>query len=155
MWLFGKKKLVPRVPFPAGKAFDEKALRFPKRELYGKIIEPDEVHAALGLNLPPLPREEKSEFPPLPEEREESPFPFKQPFGEQKSEPTYVKVGTYQQILEEISEMRKTLVQMREANKRLHSSEYNEEHNFIRLRNATKVAHDKLLQIDKIISKGD
>ncbi len=155
MWLFGKKKLVPKVPFPEGKAFDEKALRFPRRALYSKVIEPDEVHAALGLNLPSLSREEENELSPLPERDEEPPFPFKQPFGEKKSEPTYVKIGTYQQILEEISEMRKTLVQMRETNKKLHSSEYNEEHNFIKLRNATKVAHDKLLQIDKIISKGD
>ena len=51
-WLFGRKKAVPRVPFPEGKMIDEKALRFPAPSSYERIIEPDKVKEAVGFSKP-------------------------------------------------------------------------------------------------------
>ena len=51
-WLFGRKKAVPKVPFPEGKQIDEKALRFPASTPSERVIEPEKVKEAVGFNKP-------------------------------------------------------------------------------------------------------
>ena len=160
-WLFGKKKIVPKVPFPEGKPFNEKELQFSKKEAPERVIEPGHVQAAAGLDKPIIPPEE-----PLPEDQEQEeheeapvpqPFtnPVQQPFAEQKAEPLYIKMDVYQKILEELNEIKGNLSGLKEIGKKLEDSEYNEENNFLKLKKITKVMHDRLLQADKIIFKGD
>ncbi|MBI2666311.1 hypothetical protein HYX13_01735, partial [Candidatus Woesearchaeota archaeon] len=48
-WLFGKKKVDSRVPFPEGRPVDEKTLRFPSSGMRERIIEPEQVKAAAGV----------------------------------------------------------------------------------------------------------
>ena len=47
--------------------------------------------------------------------------------------------------------MKKELQHLDHTGKHLDSSEYNEEHNFERLRRAMKLIHDRLLHVDKRI----
>ena len=73
-WLFGRKKAVPKVPFPEGKPYDEKALRFPTSSSRDRIIEPESVKAAVGFDKPvAFPEEE-----PMMEDQLPAPpiFPF-------------------------------------------------------------------------------
>jgi len=159
-WLFGKKKIEPKVPLPEGKPFNERSLQLLKKEQSEKVIEPGRIQAAAGLEKPIILPEEN-----LPtkeqEESEEAPVPqpfttsLQQPFAEQKVEPLFIKMDVYQKILGELDEIKGKLTELRETSKNLEGSEYNEEKNFLKLRKITKVMHDRLLQADKIIFKGD
>ena len=157
-WLFNKKKTIPKVPFPEGRPFDEKALQFPQSAPSERTIRPEQVQAAVGLGQPIN----------LPEEVEESPEPMDHSMGEQQfqqgSRPTtprtqisnsFMKVEIYKKVLSEIDEMKKSVSDLKEASRNLDVSEYNEETHFIKMRNATKAVHDRLLQIDKTIFKGE
>ncbi len=162
-WLFGKKKIVPKVPFPEGKHFNEKALQFPNKVSEDKVIEPEKIQEAAGLEKPiappqePVPEEqiEVPEEPQAPVDQQEPFVPPTEPFAEQKAEPLYIKMDIYQKILGELGEIKGKLTELRETSKDLVSSEYNEEHKFVKLKRITKAMHDKLLQADKIIFKGD
>ncbi|MBT3814049.1 hypothetical protein HOE37_01000 [Candidatus Woesearchaeota archaeon] len=161
-WLFGKKKITPKVPFPEGKNFNEKALQFNRRAPSEKVFEPEQVHAAVGVNEPistpeqaPMDEEPKTEE--LNKEMGANEFvPPKNPFSTAaNNEPLFIKVEVYQKILNELSAIKSNISELREASKSLEHSEYNEDKNFSKLRRTTKSAHDKLLQVDKIIFKGD
>ncbi len=146
-WLFGQKK--PKVPFPEGKPYQEGALRVPRRLSSGRVIEPMQVKAALGLERPfPLPEEDEQLLPERYATRPELAAPEFKPTG-----PHFVKVEVYQQILGEIDSIRSKANQLNEVNKVLGTSEYNEEHNFTKLRRAVKNLHDRLLQVDKNLFK--
>ena len=157
-WLFGKKKAVPRVPFPEGKPFDENSLQFPTSSPSDKIINPEQVQAAVGVSsMPEMPEEDQgiqeTEQTRVPEERYSTPqrqFPEEQLAGN-----SFVKIEVYRRILSKIDEMNKSVHNLKEASKNLDVSEYNEETHFIKMRRATKNVHDRLLQIDKTIFKGE
>ena len=166
-WLFGKKKVVAKVPFPEGKGFNEKTLQFSKSSSEDRVIEPEKIKEAAGLEKPvsPPPKEEPvpENLPPeapeiFPEVQSEQPQEFvppMNPFSEQRVEPLYIKMDVYQKILEELGEIKNKLSTLKGVSKDLVASEYNEEHHFVKLKKVTKTMHDKLLQADKIIFKGD
>ncbi|MBI2573416.1 hypothetical protein HYV86_06130 [Candidatus Woesearchaeota archaeon] len=159
-WLFGKKKVAPRVPFPEGK-FDENALRFPTMpSSMERSIEPDEIKDAVGFGKPismpeekPVPRFEipRSVFPPAPTMRETRNINVAtQPVSVGPS-PLFIKMDVYQEVLEEFEELKQTLQELGHINHALEQSEYNEENNFARLRRVVKVMHDKFQETDKIL----
>lgn len=158
-WLFGRKKAVPKVPFPEGKMYHEKALRFPTSSSQEKVIEPESVKAAVGFDKPvAFPEEEE----PMPLPEDELPAPPSFPFSRPRPVPTpeftprqelYVKVDVYQRMLGELDELKKKLFELSEASKSLEASEYNEEANFNKLRKGMKSLHDSLLHADKTLFK--
>ncbi len=147
-WLFGKKK--PKVPLPEGKPLDEKTLQFPSAPPKEKIVEPAEVKAAAGVDKPTdTPIEAPAELPAVPAKPEEAPAPIPSTIRES----LHVKVDVYQRILGELENLKHDLSYLDETNRRLDSSEYNEESNFDKLRKAIKSMHDRLLQMDKVLFK--
>lgn len=172
-WLFGKKKLMPRVPFPEGKPFDENTLRFSKKSAGEKIIEPDDIKAAAGMNQSVFPDgdfnpEEKPwrkpskgkffSFPGFSKPMPAMPSAPESVFPEERAPalaegPLFIKMDVYRQILEDVDDLRKKTSELQEINKVLEKSEYNEETNFIKLNRAVKSMHDRLLQVDKKIFK--
>ena len=81
----------------------------------------------------------------------EAPAPAMVP---QPSGPLFVKVGVYQRILGEVDDLKAQVAGLAAANRKLEDSEYNEEHHFEKLKRSVKVMHDRLLQVDKTIYKG-
>ncbi|MEK6901617.1 MAG: hypothetical protein AABX37_04695 [Nanoarchaeota archaeon] len=159
-WLFGKKKIVPRIPLPEGYAPTERTLQFPTSGRGERIIEPDKVKEAAGVDFP-------FELPPMPSFEQPAARPVVVPSlsrpaapllgtqervqNAQSGEPVYVKVEAYQRILGELETLKKELQHLDSSCKHLDSSEYNEEHNFEKLRRAMKLIHDRLLHVDKRI----
>lgn len=157
-WLFSRKKAVPKVPFPEGKAFDEKSLHFPQAGSPEKVIKPEEVQAAVGLGKPVIPPEETEKAEEIPEQGEaieQQPFTPPRAFPEQKPGPSFARVDVYRKILTELNEIKLKLNELKSISRDLNRSEYNEESSFLRLRRATKFMHDRLLQVDKILFKGN
>ncbi|MEK6863093.1 MAG: hypothetical protein AABW53_00130 [Nanoarchaeota archaeon] len=160
-WLFGRKKAVPKIPFPEGKMIDEKALRFPAPSSSERIIEPDRVKEAVGFSKPlAFPEEiEVSEkkgvpSPPFfPPPRTVKPATFPPPADFMLRQDLYVKVDVYQRMLGELDDLRRKLAELGETSKSLQASEYNEEHNFNKLRKLMKSLHDNLLHADKTLFK--
>mgnify|MGYP001577008313 FL=1 len=167
-WLFGRKKVVPKVPFPQGKPLDEKALQFPSMGSSDRVIEPDKVKEAVGFSKPMAFPDEMEENMPMDEELPETPMPsFPSPERYASSAPAssgmmpkhelYVKVEVYQRMLGELDELRREFMDLQQIGKNIDESEYNEENNFNKLRRGMKSLHDNLLQADKILfkSQGD
>jgi len=147
-WLFGKKKMMPKVPFPLSRSSEEGQFQFSRTFPSEKVIEPENFKQAAGLDQPIFP------------EVEEEPSPLSQrikeelnPFTPEQSTPVYVKVDVYESILGELDGLRGMVSQLNNANVHLRSSEYNEETNFTKLRKAIRNIHDRLLQMDKILFK--
>ncbi len=156
-WLFGRKKVVPKVPFPEGRPFDEKSLQFPTSFNSEKVISPSQVQAAVGVSAPKETFEEDEgtteTMQEMPEQQSFTPprqFPNEPVIGN-----SFVKVEVYRKILSQIEDMNKSVHALKEASKGLDVSEYNEETDFIKMRRATKSVHDQLLKIDKTIFKGE
>lgn len=155
-WLFKKKKVIPKVPFPETIPSSYGTLRFPEK-LKERIIEPEDIQSAAGLteeSSEPAGQDldldennrnigAQEELPPLPEA----------PAVITRSEPLYVKKDVYQRILGEIGNLKDDLLGLSETNGVLENSEYNEESNFEKLRKAMKNIHDRLLQVDKVLFK--
>lgn len=166
-WLFGRKKVVPKVPFPQGRPIDEKALQFPTISPSERVIEPEKVKEAVGFSKPmAFPDEEESML--LEEEVSEAPVPSFPPqrkyvgpesvsAGIMPKQELYVKVEVYQRMLGELDDLRRGFAGLQQINKTIDESEYNEENNFNKLRRGMKSLHDSLLQADKILfkSQGD
>ncbi len=167
-WLFGRKKVVPKVPFPQGRPIDEKALQFPPMDSSERVIEPDKVKEAVGFSKPMAFPDEEENMP-MDEDLAETPMPSF-PAPERYSSPApaassgimpkhelYVKVEVYQRMLGELDELRRGFADLHQINKNIDESEYNEENNFNKLRRGMKSLHDNLLQADKILfkSQGD
>ena len=162
-WLFGRKKVVPKVPFPQGRPMDEKALQFPTMGSSDRVIEPDKVKEAVGFSKPmAFPDEEESM--PMDEDLPETPMPnFSSPSkysssasvssGVMPKHELYVKVEVYQRMLGELDELRRGFMDLQHLGKNIDESEYNEENNFNKLRRGMKSLHDSLLQADKILFK--
>jgi hypothetical protein len=154
-WLFGRKKKVPKVPFPVGHSTNEQALQFPVTSpSRDRIIEPEEMKEAAGLDLPALPPMEPIE------EMAAKNIPSKPiapksalTMPQDRMAPIYIHVEVYRQILTEMDNLKHDVSELHTANKKLESSEYNEENNFMKLRRNIKALHDKLLNVDKIIFK--
>ena len=152
-WLFGKKKIVPKGPFPEGKGVDKNSLQLPQKSSREKVILPDQVKAAVGLGQPeepvPIQTEQDVEMPTFSSQPEKE-------IPEQKiRKQVNVKVNTYRNILAELSELKKNAFEFNDINKKLEISEYNEEKDISKMKKSTKSMHDRLLQIDKIIFKGE
>ncbi|MDP3699203.1 MAG: hypothetical protein Q8R47_06485 [Nanoarchaeota archaeon] len=163
-WLFGRRKVVPKVPFPQGRPLDEKALQFPLMDSSDRVIEPDKVKEAVGFSKPmAFPDEEESMNMPMDEELPEPPkFNFsaasKYTPAASSSEvmpkhELYVKVEVYQRMLGELDELRRGFMDLQHIGKNIDESEYNEENDFNKLRRGMKSLHDSLLQADKILFK--
>ena len=165
-WLFGRKKVVPRAPFPQGRPLDEKTLQFPTMGPSERVIEPEKVKEAVGFSKPmafpdeeeSMPMEEASERP-VPSPTMPSRYASSEPIsaGIMPKHELYVKVEVYQRMLGEIEELRRGFTGLQQINKNIDESEYNEENNFNKLRRGMKSLHDSLLQADKILfkSQGD
>ena len=175
-WLFGKKK-VPKVPFPTGVPVDEKELRFPAPGVRERVIAPRDLKEAVGFeknvappSAPQMPLPEKSvpqvpsatiknnlpsSAPLPPRQRMQFPNNPVSPFSDEG--PLFIKKEVYQRLLGEMDDLKHMVHELREINKSLENSEYNEENNFSKLRNSIRIIHDKLLQIDKTMfkSQGD
>ena len=151
MWPFSFKKKVPKVPFPEGR-LDEGSLRFPRHAPLEKVIGPEKVQEAAGINKKEmLPETEELAF-------EESPMEEVTPMGlpsfqPQVSEPLFIKKEVYQRMLEELESLCGDLLNLNELNTDLEKSEFNEENNFALLRKYVKSMHDRLLQADKVLFK--
>ncbi|MEK6951253.1 MAG: hypothetical protein AABX13_06035 [Nanoarchaeota archaeon] len=152
-WLFGKKKVPEaKVPFPAGRMLDEGALRLPGRTRGERVIEPEAIKAAAGL-------EEPLSFPEAEEGFTEEPLPAASsgkmptmPFFKVKK-PVYIKVDIYQRLLGEMDTIKAKIMEMQEVDRKLETSEYNEENNFAHLRRTVRSIHDHLSMIDRIVFK--
>ncbi len=166
-WLFGRKK-VPKVPFPEGRPFDEKALKLPIRSSSDRIIEPQEVKAAAGIRPPPQPlsmpeweQEDKNvelniKLPPRPSMRAqnvEAKTEARQPMRAAGAGPLYIRMDVYQTVLESLDALKVKFTELGHVQKLLEESEYNEENSFAQLRRDVKSIHDKLLSVDKTIFK--
>jgi len=168
-WLFGRKKVVPKVPFPQGRPIDEKALQFPAMDSSERVIEPDKVKEAVGFSKPmAFPDEEEGFMPMEDEELPETPVPSFPPqsryaspapisTGVMPKHELYVKVEVYQRMLGELDELRRGFADLQHISKNIDESDYNEENNFNKLRRGMKSLHDSFLQADKILfkSQGD
>lgn len=144
-WLFGKKK-TPRVPFPEGKPAGEGTLEFPQAVSSERVIRPEKVKEAAGVDksAPPLLEEQvEPEAKPQP--------PLEMPTED--LEPIYVKVDVYRRMLGEIDSLKHDLGKMMTANSHLLTSEYNEEGKFTELRRKIRSMHDGLLKVDKRLFK--
>lgn len=144
-WLFGRKKKVPQVPFPAGRPLEEGALSLPSKVSRGKVIEPEEVKAAAGLEKPLA-------FPEEPEVLKKKHLP-PPPIPQEEKGLLYLKVDAYQRILGELDNLKGKLGEMKEASHCLETSEFNEESNFAKLKRLVRSMHDHMLLADKIIFK--
>lgn len=151
-WLFGKQK---KGPEQAGRPFDEKELRFPMGSSPPKrVIEAADIKAAAGLERPLF--EEMSEPVPQPSFKGSKNKELGQeslPSIPHSNGPLYVKMDVYQRILGELEDLKVKTNHVYEAQKKLESSEYNEEKHFTILRRAMKNLHDRLLQVDKVLFK--
>ena len=154
-WLFGKKKVMPKVPLPEGGLFDEKTFQFSNKFWGERIIEPEHLQEAAGYRQRfSMPEEKapdfKSRFSP-----ETAPTQENTPVvGQDSYESTvYVKVDTYQRLLSEIESIKINTRKMQDACRIMESSEYNEEHSFDLLRKDLKLVNDRLLQVDKTLFK--
>lgn len=146
-WLFGRKKKEPKVPFPSGKPVEETSLQLPSKVPKGKVIEPEEVKAAAGLEEPfEMPEE------PLPEVPKKKPVPPPLIPRDEKS-PLYIKVDAYQRILGELDNLKVKIGEMKETSHNLETSEFNEENNFAKLKRLVRSMHDHILLADKVIFK--
>ena len=159
-WLFAdKKKVAPRVPFPMGKLLDDRSLRFSAPTSMEREIQPDRVQEAVGYNQP-------MNFPSA-FDQEQTPFPSNVPpkssqmqrdiprpeMDTQASGPMFMKVDVYQLVLNEVDGLKGVLGELQESNRLLEKSEYNEEHNFEKLRKTMRGVHDRFLQVDKKLFK--
>lgn len=152
-WLFGTKKVQPKIPLPGSRPFDEKTFQFSKK--FGKetLIEPEHLQAAAGFDQPLSFPEAMGRAPPR---------PMRSPFGEQEAElttpratkkPIYLKVELYEKLLWEVDTLKYDCIKLQQANNHLETSEYNEEHHFEKLKKDLKALHDKLGRVDKILFK--
>lgn len=161
-WLFGRKKIEPRVPFPEPVFPDESALRFPSSMGKEKIIEPTRFKEAAGfensLPFPDLPKSRPVPVTPRPLVSRPNIRPLPTRSAEMYSAPAkkednskFIKVQVYQRVLGELEGLKEDLSSLHTADTRLQNSECNEENNFARLRRDIRAIHDDLLQMDKTL----
>lgn len=149
---------MPQVPFPQGQGLDEGALSFTGMPPPEKVITPDHLKMAAGMDEE-LPRPVFPSFPPEKFPEQVQPGPSRkmsapeQLLRKQDEPPMYLKVEVYQRILGEIDRLRTDFVHLNMTNQHLTNSEYNEENNFTKLRRAVRGMHDRLLQVDKALFK--
>lgn len=159
-WLF-KKKVVPRVPFPGGRPFDEKELRFAPSALRERVIEPEPTRQTSGFGKPlsfPDNFDMHIEGMEVTEPKLAVASTNIQGYSQNlaKNEefgPTYVKVDVYQHLLGEIDGLKTSLSALTDVSRALEKSEYNEEASFEKLKRDIKSIHDKLLHVDKRLFK--
>jgi hypothetical protein len=165
-WLFGKKKKVPRIPFPEGQGIDKNALQFSSPSSKERVIEPEQIKEAVGIEQPLA-------FP-LPEEQIKAPEMRNSPSQElehtlsqngiepklpimnlqiESDEPLFIKVDVYQEILTKMDELKLDFSHLKHTNNQLQQSEFNEVNSFEKLRKSIKNIHDKLLLVDKTLFK--
>jgi hypothetical protein len=151
-WLFGKKKVTPKVPLPEGALFDEKTFQFSQKFGGENVIEPEHLQEIAGYKQKyPSPEAKNSDFKArfTPE-----PMPQSAPTGSDNYEATvYVRIDTYQRLLSEIESIKVNTRKMQESCRMMETSEYNEERSFESIRRDMKLIHDRLSQVDKTLFK--
>lgn len=152
-WLFGTKKVQPKIPLPGSRPFDEKTFQFSKKFGKDTLIEPEHLQAAAGFDQPFNFPEAIGRAPPK---------PMRSAFGTEEIEPAvsrvakkpiYLKVNLYEKILWEVDTLKYDCIKLQQINNSLDTSEYNEEHHSEKLKKELKALHDKLQRIDKILFK--
>lgn len=121
-----------------------------------RVFEPEQIKEAAGLGTVGT----------FPEEEEEVPLPTFQssktaaarrsppsPLAAPDAGPLFIKMEVYQHIVAEIEDIKSKITELGHINRSVEKSEYNEEHNFVKLRRAVKGIHDRLLLADKIVFK--
>ena len=153
-WLFGHKK-VPKVPFPEGRPLEEGSLRLPGKLSSQRIIEPDKIKEAAGFGRAmAFPEEEETPQPVFPPTKLAGlGRPKVSPLEPVEASPLFVKMEVYQHLVAEMDEVKSIITELSHINRAVEKSEYNEEHNFVKLRRAVKGVHDRLLLADKIVFK--
>lgn len=154
-WLFGHKR-VPKVPFPEARPLDETSLRLPGKLSSRRVFEPDQIKEAAGVGNTMAFQEEEQEaslsnFPPS--KAAATRIPPVPPLAVPEASPLFIKMDIYQQIVVEIDDIKSKVTELSHINRSVEKSEYNEEHNFVKLRRAVKGIHDRLLLADKIVFK--
>lgn len=166
-WLFGKRKVVPQVPFPERKGTEESTLRFPPAP-GDRVFEPEQVKAAVGIgkrfswggdtsserSSESMMGRTNTDLSADSVEASNSAVSGPSAFPSSKSEPLYIKVEVYRHLLGEMESLRRDLSYLHTVTSHLQASEYNEEHHFTKLRRAMRGMHDRLLQVDKLMFKG-
>ena len=143
MGLFFKKKKAPTNALP----IDSNRLQLSNPRNSERIIEPEEIKEAAGVkDFSPMDFKAKDYNLP---EINESKFTLKTA----RNEPLYIKVNVYQTILSELEGLKGGLNGLSTIQSSLESSEYNEEHQFAKLRRTMKFIHDHLLKSDQILFK--
>ena len=118
---------------------DENTFRLPSRISSERVIEPDRIKSAAGLDQPLGFPEEESSSP------QSSTTPRNTTFSSSfLKRPIYIKVDTYQRLLGEMENVKVKVAELQHWNRVLETSEYNEEHNFTKLRRAVRSIHDQL-----------
>lgn len=154
-WLFGHKR-VPKVPFPEGRLPEEGSLRLPGKLYSPRIFEPDQIKEAAGVGeAMAFPEEEETErpFPAFLPSKTAAPRRPPAALATPEASPLFIKMEVYQQIVAEIDDIKARVTELSHINRSVEKSEYNEEHNFVKLRRAVRGIHDRLLSADKIIFK--
>ena len=127
---------------------DEGSLRLPGKMSSQRVFEPDQIKEAAGLGRAmTFPDEEETPDYSVPE--------APRPSGKQKLSPLPTKVEPNPLFIkmEEMDEVKYKIKELSHINKAVETSEYNEEHNFVKLRRAVRGVHDRLLLADKIVFK--
>ena len=141
MGLFSKKKNAISNP-----NFDLNKLQLSNfRAPPERIIEPEDIREAVGLKT----------FEPAPPELKKEPgdknnIPVRRV---NRNEPLYIKVNIYQAMLSELEELKTGINGLNTVQTSLEHSEFNEEHQFAKLRRSIKILHDHLLRSDQILFK--
>ena len=149
-WLFGKKRVAPKVPFPS--SLEEGALRFPTASRSDRVIEPEELKEAAGVEEPASEMPEKPKFS-LFKKNVVAP-PVVEPVFQASHDPHYIRLDSYRAVLGELEHLKTQTAHWQAIQNHLQTSEYNEETKFVKLRRAVRGIHDRLLQVDKIVFKG-
>jgi len=131
----------------------------PGKLLSSRTIEPEQIKEAAGFGRAmTFPDEEEMSMPSFPAPRSSSPVSTSRtsppsPLGPPEISPLFIKMEVYQHIVAEMDKVKSTITELSHINRAVEKSEYNEEHNFVKLRRAVKGIHDRLLLADKIVFK--
>ncbi len=178
-WLFGKKKKqLPASAFP--KVSHEQSLSFNEDSMHDKVIHPDHIKAAAGVHDDPFNFDDHDHLAASAPLGARGPPPMRMPSLDEPSSPAaslaprqvsssskmssspaapsrhqgsnlYIKVRDYKRILGDFKDLNSELTHLTQLTKDLEHSEYNEEKNFLRMKDAIKKVHDKLLTADRTL----
>jgi len=144
MGLFSRKKKI-EVPIPPPKNL----LKFPKPSQVERVIEPEKIKEAVGIEKPTLPLPESLEKL----EKPKLTFPTPPETFPSTIRPFFIRVQYYQKILDDLDHIKKNTTKLDKTVETLEKSEFNESKNYEKLKNNLKKIHERLLFMDELIFK--